>query len=91
MAASMLEALPPELIVHIVPLLAFEDCMSLRCTSKPLRSLLEDEGLCELMTEVTYSSLSIKINTNQHSSSTSNTHLRQIMQLRTSSATQMLL
>ena len=87
MAASRLEALPPELIVHIVPLLNFEDCMSLRCVSKPLRNLLEDEGLCELITEVTCPLSPIKIHINNEYSSTSRTPLKQRTQRRTSSLT----
>ena len=89
MTSSRLEALPPELLVHLVSLLNLEDCMSLRCVSKPLRNLLKDEGLCELMTEVTYPFSPIEIHINKESSSTSHTPLKQRIQRRTSSITQM--
>ena len=52
MKMATLEKLPMELLVNIISCLNLEDCISLRCTSSVLRAVLEDEGVCQIITNV---------------------------------------
>ena len=49
---SPFERQPPELLLCLVPFLNLEDYMSLGCTSKRFRRVLEDEGMFEIIGNV---------------------------------------